>query len=577
MYATNTAGAVLGTLGTVFVFVEVLGFNRTLCLAALLNFLIAISAIIISKHSAQSIITLTPISSDDSFSKQLRYWIILFVIGFCSIAMEVVWTRSFVVILGSLVYSFATLLAIYLFSNWLGATIYCIDAKYNKSRSISSIMFLATICACLPILTSDPLIFKPLQTTLFSPWINWLVPFSISPFAAVLGYLTPCLVNKISQGDPAKAGKAYAANIMGCVLGPLCAGYLLLPIFGTRSALILLTVLLGILAVNTVLQTFVLGIFLILISIFCSTSWEEGGSYDWASDVVMHRDYAATTLSLNNHGCKWLFVNGQGMTSLNTICKWMAHLPAVFHDGPPKSVLVICFGMGTSFRSALTWDSKVTVAELVPGVRDSFSYYHSDAAEVLKNPNGRIVIDDGRRFLRRTDEKYDVILLDPPPPQESAGSSLLYTTEFYKLIKEHLRTGGILNAWSGNRDDIPYVRSFMRSIAEEFPYTRVYGSMEPNTTHWGYHVLCSESPIPDLTVDQFIARMPVKAKNDLVEWLPGQRNKSLKWTVSDVLSQQIPIEQLMVADKAYIITDDHPFNEYFHLRRTIGNQVYFAP
>jgi len=40
--------------------------------------------------------------------------------------------------------------------------------------------------------------------------------------------------------------------------------------------------------------------------------------------------------------------------------------------------------------------------ELVPGVPQAFGYYHADAAEVLKNPKGRIVIDDGRRFLKRT-------------------------------------------------------------------------------------------------------------------------------------------------------------------------------
>ena len=42
-----------------------------------------------------------------------------------------------------------------------------------------------------------------------------------------------------------------------------------------------------------------------------------------------------------------------------------------------------------------------------------------------------VVVDDGRRFLDRTVEQYDVVVIDPPPPVEAAGSSLLYSREFY--------------------------------------------------------------------------------------------------------------------------------------------------
>src|SRR5262249_55809825 len=140
--------------------------------------------------------------------------------------------------------------------------------------------------------------------------------------------------------------------------------------------------------------------------------------------VVERRDYAASVISAEIVGTKALLVNSVGMTSLTPITKFMVHLPLMYHKGPAQSVLVICFGMGTTYRSALSWDVDTTAVELIPDVPKAFGYYHADAAEVVKNPKGRIVIDDGRRFLNRTQEKYDVVVIDPPPPIEAAGSSL---------------------------------------------------------------------------------------------------------------------------------------------------------
>src|SRR5205823_2957568 len=116
-----------------------------------------------------------------------------------------------------------------------------------------------------------------------------------------------------------------------------------------------------------------------------------------------------------------------GVTCLTPETKFMAHLPLALHAGKPESVLIICFGMGTTYRSALSWDIDTTAVELVPSVKNAFGFYHRDAARVLNNPKGRIVIDDGRRFLKRTSAMFDVVVTDPPPPIEAAGSSLLYS------------------------------------------------------------------------------------------------------------------------------------------------------
>ena len=59
---------------------------------------------------------------------------------------------------------------------------------------------------------------------------NLRVLLGVAPFAGVIGFLTPMLVDRWSGGDPDRAGRAYAVNVVGCILGPLLAGFLLLAV-----------------------------------------------------------------------------------------------------------------------------------------------------------------------------------------------------------------------------------------------------------------------------------------------------------------------------------------------------------
>src|SRR5208282_496860 len=62
----------------------------------------------------------------------------------------------------------------------------------------------------------------------------------VCPLCGVLGYLTPSLIDQYAAGQPAAAGKAYSINVVGCILGPLFASYVLLPFMSERMAMILL-------------------------------------------------------------------------------------------------------------------------------------------------------------------------------------------------------------------------------------------------------------------------------------------------------------------------------------------------
>lgn len=192
-------------------------------------------------------------------------------------------------------------------------------------------------------------------------------------------------------------------------------------------------------------------------------------------------------------------------------------------------------------------------------MKEAFGFYHADAPQVLKNSRGQIIIDDGRRYLHRTRQKFDVIVIDPPPPIEAAGSSLLYSKEFYELAKQHLKPGGILQAWLPGGVPLLTGRAVLRSLDESFPYTRCFDSLDS----WGTHILASMDPIEILSPAELAERLPAGAGKDLLEWAPKQ---SVADYLAPILAQETPIKNVLNPDPSIQITDDNPYNEYFLLR-----------
>ncbi len=273
------------------------------------------------------------------------------------------------------------------------------------------------------------------------------------------------------------------------------------------------------------------------------------------------RDSTATVIATGSGMQKKLLVNGYGMTALTPITKMMAHLPLAFLDRRPENALVICFGMGTTFRSMHSWEIPVTAVELVPSVPRLFGYFHSDGPAILNSPLSHVVVDDGRRYLERTSRQYDVITIDPPPPVEAAGSSLLYSENFYSVVRQRLRPGGILQQWLpvSDAEDRAAVALALR---QSFPYVRVFAYNKD-----GFHFIASDRPLPSRTAGELSQRLPASAAADLVEWDPVP---SADGRFAQLLYHELPIGQLISASPATpALSDDRPVNEYYLLREEL--------
>lgn len=589
LYTANVIGALCGILLTTVMWIETFGFANTLLIAGLSNISAGLLAILAFKKFNVSDNDVCITKEENCINKESKskiVLIILFVTGFSCLGMEVAWTRAFSPVLGTMVYAYSFLLAGYMLATWFGAFLYRRDLAKNNVKSIGVLMALLALFVFLPILINDPKIFKYNVALLVRAHSIYGYLFqiilTIFPLCAILGYLTPSIIDEYSGGNEKLVGKSYSINIIGCILGPIIVSYFLLPVFGAKTTLIILSIPYTILLFVFIKQfkpaakisLAVFSIAVVVIAVGYSTTYEVPfkHSTDWTR--VIKRDSMATVVGMKNNINKFesrLLVNGVGITVLTNVTKIMAHFPLAFCKNEPKDALVICFGMGTTYRSLLSWDINVTAVELTPSVVKMFGLYHDDAQEVLNNPKGEIVVDDGRRYLMRTNKKFDVITLDPPPPIEASSSGLLYSREFYQVVKLRLKDGGILQQWLPEKLSHDTTIPVLRALVSEFKYIKAY-ILSGGT---GIFFITSNSPIENLTSLEILQKMPLNARKDLFEWTKlNYDNPNLEELTSFINPlQELSIEKMLeVTNNDSVVTDDSPYNEYFLLRRMFKNE-----
>ena len=190
------------------------------------------------------------------------------------------------------------------------------------------------------------------------------------------------------------------------------------------------------------------------------------------------------------------------------------------------------------------------------------------ALRCWRRRSAHIVIDDGRRFLDRSAEKFDAVIIDPPPPVEAAGSSLLYSREFYVLVKEHLRPGGILQQWLYRATMLIALRS-TRALMDVFPYVKVC-----RVDVWRARLFITwpaMQPIPDRSATELLARMPQSAITDMMEWGPARTPED---QFNLVLFHETSPEKLIARSPNFpALDDDRPDQRVLPAARHVSGEV----
>ncbi len=592
LYGLNTLGAVVGVFLSGFFTLGSIGELNTILIGVAINIIAGTTvylqvgkkeAIFKPVQAPQKSKNVTPVISAYSDKMRNLALIAYMVIGFTAFAMEVVWIRLFMLPLGTAIYSFSIVMTIYLAGSAIGSYIY---GKYF----VSLMALMETLGLLLLVIG----VYGIVGIYIFSASVPWQLDtivmvgpgkimnafLVIFPITFMLGFLFPLIAkiyvhNKEETGN--RVGRLYASNTLGCIFGSLFCGYIFIPVIGTRGTILLLgaiNVAMGIrilFAETKKYPAFSKAIITIVAVVSLAglgaaspdpflTVVNKGIKDVFHASIWYHKETTAATVTvcgtdMANRSTKQIFINGSSMTALVSETKVMSHLPLLLHPNP-KNMLIICYGMGTALRSAVTHkDVNVDMVELVGEEFECGHFFHADAKEVLANKRVRHFAEDGRNFLLMNEKKYDVIVVDPAPPLWSAGTVNLYTREFFELCKSRLTDNGILCFWIPP-DRGSEVKMIMKSYMTVFPEAIAYRGLQ----YAGFYMMgYSQHPYPP-----DIRRFDSAANDsgimaDLNEWEPVAPK-----TPATLLSLKVATSAQLNAflQGATEVSDRYPYTEF---------------
>ena len=185
----------------------------------------------------------------------------------------------------------------------------------------------------------------------------------------------------------------------------------------------------------------------------------------------------------------------------------LVHPAMIFHP-EPREVFIGGGGEGATLRETLAHKSveKVSMLDLDREVVELCQRYlplHHQGS--FDDRRVSLLYQDAREYLANGAEKFDVMIMDLVDPMEAGTAYLLYTEEFYRIVKSRLKPGGILVTQSGPAGLLSFQECFTtiyKTLSSIFKHTAPAQAHIPAfQTLWGF-TLASDAPLPSLSRDQ---------------------------------------------------------------------------
>jgi spermidine synthase len=526
LYLLNTLGGAAGVFAVAFLLVPTLGVTASFVLAALLNLTIGAVAWRWSREvPAAAVLEQRP---TERTRLPASFAVLALLSGACSFGLEILWTRSYALVIGSSVYAFNLMLLAVLIGIATGTTLYGrLGSRVKEPATALAVLFLLlggailvgeAVVGLLPVaflalMKVLPVTFAAHQVAGFTLCLVTMLPVTI-----VLGLSFPLLTHLLSteRHAPQEAsGLLYAWNTAGAIAGAIATDFLLVGRLGLQRSFVLLAAapllaglwVLGraapwqwpvrtgvLLAVAAVLVLF--GIkgrtwdpLLMSSGVYTyGLEWKDrlASATDLGSELARERRLlfyeegreAVVAVIERPSGKRFLSVNGKtdagnGAEDVLTQ-KFIAHVPLLLHP-EPRRVLVIGWGAGATAASAsLHPVTSLECVEIEPATFRAASFFADLNGPLAKDPRFRIVFRDGRNHLLRSALRYDVIVSEPSNPWIS-GVSNLFTEDFYAIARDRLAEGGIFGQWFHYYNLEPGdVKVELKSFLRVFPHASVW-------------------------------------------------------------------------------------------------------
>jgi len=566
-YAGNTAGAVIGSVFAGFYLLRVYDLTTATFVAVALNAAVAVAAVLVASASAYEPLRTgaaagpaesgsrhpTPVVPAEAQAQLVERRTILLAIalsGFTALSAEVVWTRLLSLLFGGTTYTFSLILAGFLLGLGIGSSLGSALARNLARPALALGLCQAGVCVAVAwagVMVGSSMPYWPIDPSIStSPWFNFQLDvarclWTVLPGAILWGASFPLALAAVARfgGDQAQVvGRLFAANTLGAILGSLGAGALvagvgsqhtqqvMIAVAATSALLLLLPGLGGTAAASaggrfaTVVLVLCLGSGAVLLGRaippipgllvgygrFAAT-WVNQADFIYVGEGL-NASVAVSRLSsgvLNYHNAGKVQASSEPQDM--RLQRMLGHLTTLVPERP-TSVFVIGFGAGVT-AGAVSIDprvERVTIAEIEPLVPTTVSrYFSAHNFDVANNPKVTIRVDDARHYLLTTHERFDAITSDPLDPWVK-GAAMLYSREFFDLVKQRLNPGGVVTLfvqlYSSNEQA---VKSEIATFFEAFPRGIVFGNTY-NGAGYDLVLLGQLDPAP-LDIDALAARL----------------------------------------------------------------------
>jgi spermidine synthase len=457
--------------------------------------------------------------------------------GFAALGYQVVWTRTLAIFSLNAVYSFTIMLVTFLIglaagSAWMGRRI---DRHPQPLALFGWLQIGIGMCAVIALYAFARMptlldVFTARTSFLASLWAEFFAAAVIMIVPTILmGAVFPVVARLYTAPSPTDAsvatvpdqkgvgsriGRLYALNTVGATLGACMAGFVFIPLIGLqRSSLLLVALNLIIGAVAVLMASPASGERLRLAGVAGATmlavallppgvylGFREGV----IPELVYYREGVDATVAVfkvKYPPLKMSFVNGRSEvpTDKHSMRAFhlLGHLPALIRPDA-HNALMISFGNGIASGAMATHPiPRIHAVELVAEQVEAARLYEVENRGVLDRSGFQITIEDGRNYLLRSTERYDIITADATHPINSS-SWALFTQEFYTMVRDHLADNGVFIQW------LPFHDLSERDYRD---IIHTFQSVFPHTTLWytgATHSFLVATPYP-LTRDQILA------------------------------------------------------------------------
>jgi len=505
-YGINTLGAAAGALLAGFVLPPVLGYRLSYAIALFMTLIvIAIAAALARtlRPAPPAPLAETTVADGDPGTLSPGMPAILgmcFLSGLATLALEVLWTQMFAHVFQNTVYTFAAVLVVTLVCLALGAA--AAHAMARRSWPPVKVLLVLLMAAGVAVACSSFLLVGLTDDLkIVTTRVGWgdyilrvfgLAFVVVGPPLFLSGIVFPYLL-KVSERHASSPGRTLgglsAMNTAGAVLGPLLAGFVILPWLGLWHSILVLALLYPLAAAvfpvslkdvgfawrGAALALAVVSAFLFAPGGLLKIRLREG------EELVEYWNGPGGTVAVAKRG-EHLAINMNGHYGLGSTdsADWemdQARIPLLLHPRA-KSIFFLGLGTGITAGEAMAPEyglERVVACELSPEVTEAArKHFGPYTRGLFDDPRAEVIVDDGRHYLWATSEKFDIIDSDLFLVYRR-GVGALYTLEHFRNAARRLEPGGIFVQW---------VPLYQLTEREFLIIARTMGEVFPQVTLW---------------------------------------------------------------------------------------------